>query len=327
MVTRQGRGRAFGLCSKSWRPNFTKTGYILTLHRRGNSTIHDQITAAPAETVSDKWNKLPQTTKMAIYASAGGAGGLLVLWMAFYCIRQRRRGSKEAKIAEGKYQEEQRDLAAYKAAGIDPDSFASETGAEYNAKEMAREGLTSNNSYSVPSPSSPVTNEKWQGAATFGAAGAAAAAGGARSPMPLLHDGAQSPRVGSPGPQNSAYDRSMYNNSPANPRSLHGGANSPMPLLSQVRSGSPAINLPQQQFQQQPNRSFSSPNAQMRVGSPGPQQGYGMPPAQNSNPMMAQQPQRSFTTGGYQPPTGGYNAGGQGAYENGQNGQNGQYWR
>jgi len=289
----------------------------------GNSTVHDEITAPPPETVADKWNKLPQTSKTAVYASAAGAGGLLVLLMAFYCIRQRRRGAKEAKIADAKYQQEQRELAAFKAAGVDPDSFASETGAEYNAKEMAREGLTSNNSYSVPSPStqSP-TNEKWQGAATFGAASAAtiAAAGGARSPMPLLQDGAQSPRVSSPAPQNPGYNRSLYNASPANARNLSGGASSPAPLISPMRSGSPAAPPQQrpQQFAAQPNRSFSSPNAQMRVGSPGPQQGYGMPALQSPNPMMAQQPHRSFTTGG------GYGAGGGGAGYG--NGQSDQYW-
>jgi hypothetical protein len=294
---------------------------MLTLATSGNSTVHDQITAPPPETISDKWNKLPQTSKTAVYASAAGAGGLLVILMAFYCIRQRRRGAKEARIADAKYQQEQQELAALKAAGVDPDSFASETGAEYNAKDMAREGLTTNNSYSVPSPSSQSpTNEKWQGAATFGAASAAAvAAGGARSPMPLLQDGAQSPRITSPAPQNSGYDRSLYNASPVNARGLHDGASSPAPLISPMRSGSPAVPPQQrpQQFQQQPNRSFSSPNAQMRVGSPGPQQGYGMQPLQNPNPMMAQQPHRSFTTGG------GYGASGGAGYGNGQNDQ---YW-
>jgi hypothetical protein len=275
---------------------------------------------------------MPQTSKTAIYASGAGAGGLLIFLMAFYCIRQRRRGAKEAKIADAKYQQEQRELAAFRAAGVDPDSFASETGAEYNAKEMAREGLTSNNSYSVPSPStqSPL-NEKWQGASTFGAASAATiAAGGARSPMPLLHDGAQSPRIASPGPQILGYDRSLYNGTPIDPRSLHGGAGSPAPLISPMRTGSPA-GLPQQRSQQfapQPNRSFSSPNAQMRVGSPGPQQAYGMQPQPNANPMMVmaqqQQPHRSFTTGGYPPQAGGsYGAGGGPAYGNGRSDQ---YW-
>ncbi|KAB5528941.1 concanavalin A-like lectin/glucanase domain-containing protein [Coniochaeta sp. 2T2.1] len=301
----------------------------------GNSTVNEEINAPPPETVADKWNKLPQTSKTAIYASAAGAGGLLVILAAFYCIRQRRRGSREAKIADAKYQAEQRELAAFKAAGVDPDSFASETGAEYNAKDMAREGLTSKNSYSVPSPTATTPiNEKWQAASTFGAASAAAAAaanGGARSPMPLLHDGAQSPRVGSPAPQNrGAYDRS-YDISPANARSLHGGANSPAaaPLISPMRTDSPAMPSQQQQrpqqFQQQPNRSFSSPNAQMRVGSPGPQQDYGRQPQSPANPMMAQQPpHRSFTTGGYQQQTGGSYGGGRGAAYG--NGQNDQYW-
>lgn len=251
--------------------------------------------------------------------------------MAFYCVRQRRRGAREARIAEAKYQEEQRELAAFKASGIDPDSFASDTGADYDAKEMAREGLTSNNSYSVPSPSAQgLTNQKWQGATTFGAASAAAiAADGARSPMPLLHDDAQSPLLPSPAPRSPGYERSLSSASPANARGLQGGAGSPAPLVGAMRSASPAAVAPQQRpqpFQQQPSRSFSSPNAQMRLGSPGPQQSYGMQPLQSrSNPMMAPQPQRSFTTGGYPPQTGGGHGGASGGAGYG-NGQGDQYW-
>jgi hypothetical protein len=293
------------------------------------------ITAPPPETTSDKWNNLSQTAKTAIYASGAGVGAILVALMAFYCIRQRRRGAKQARIAEAKAEEERRELAAFKAAGVNPDSFSGATGAEYNAKEMAREGITSKDSYSVPvSPSSPDhMNEKWQTATAVGASAGfgAAAAGAARSNMPLLHEGAQSPRITSPPPQNSGYDRSIYNSSPAGARSLHGGAASPAPLISPMRSASPAMppqqhgqQFQQQQFQQHPSRSFSSPNAQMRVGSPGPQQAYGMQPSQNPNPMMAPQPHRSFTTGGYPPQTGGgYGAGGGVGYGNGQSNQ---YW-
>lgn len=264
--------------------------------RSGNSTVADDLNAPAQETLSEKWNKLPQTSKTAVFASAAGAGALLVVVMAFYCIRQRRRGAKEARIAEAKYQEEQRELAAFKARGVDPDSFASETGADYDAKEMARDGLATDRSYSVPSAQSP-TNEKWQGATTFGGASAAAiAAGGARSPMPL-HDGADSPLLPGSAPQSPDYDRSLS-------------------IASPMRSGSPAVPPQQrlQQFQQPPSRSFSSPNAQMRLGSPGPQQSYGM------QPLGAPQPHRSFTTGGY--PAQGGASGGAGYRD----GQSDQYW-
>jgi hypothetical protein len=218
--------------------------------------------------------------------------------MGFYCIKQRRRGAREARIAEAKWNEEQRELAAFKAAGVDPDSFSGATGADYDPKEMARETVTS-----VPNtPGSP--NEKWQGAAAVGVgAGVAAAA-------PLLRNDTQSPRAASPGPQ-----RSLYATSPSVPPvgySQPNNARSPAaPLISPMRSASPAIPPPSslQQFAQQPSRSFTAPGAQMRVDSPGPQQSFGGPP----NPMMSSQPQRSFTTGGYSAP--GY----------GQS-QNDQYW-
>jgi hypothetical protein len=251
------------------------------------------------KSITDKWNELSPTAHIAIYASAAGVGTVLVALMAFYCIKQRRRGAREARIAEAKWNDEQRELAAFKAAGVDPDSFSGATGAAYDAKEMARETVTS-----VPNtPGSP--NEKWQavGAGAGAAAGVAAAA-------PLLRNDTQSPRVASPGPQ-----RSLYNASPAAAPagySQPNNARSPSaPLIGPLRSASSAMPPPQTQqpFAQQPSRSFTAPGAQMRMGSPGPQQGFGGP----TNPMMSPPPQRSFTTGGYSAPGHGPN-------------QNDQYW-
>jgi hypothetical protein len=225
--------------------------------------------------------------------------------MAFYCIKQRRRGAREARIAEAKYNDEQRELAAFKAAGINPDSLQS-TGTEYNAKEMAREGITSKDSYSVPNTPGSPENEKWGTAAAVGAGagmGAAAAAGARNNAsVPLLREGSQSPRITSPPPQTSPYNRDMYNSSPA----AHANAFSPP---NSARSPGPLINPMQSPQHQQPHRSFTAPGAQMRVGSPGPQQSFGAPLPRNPNPMMAPQPQRSFTTGGYAAPGYGQNDG------------------
>ena len=217
-----------------------------------------------------------------------------------------------------KRQEEERlELERYKMAGINPDSFA-EAGVEYNAKEMAREGVSSKDAYSVPA--SPSINEKWESAAALGAGAVgvgagAAAANGMRSPMPLLRDGAQSPRIASPGPNNTRGPYAGAGYSPVN--NPHGDMRSPG-TMSPMRTASPGM-PPSGPLPNPAQRSFSSPNAQMRVGSPGPQQGgYGGVGRVNSpGPMGAPAPQRSYTNP-RPPPMGGYG---------GQSGGNGDYWR
>lgn len=263
--------------------------------------------------MAEKWAKLSPTAKIAIYASAAGVGTAIVAWMIFYCIRQRRRGAREAKIAEAKAEAERREIADLRARGINPDSFVVEQ-TEYDAKEMRRDGTSNGDGYQVPTdPSSPA-----------GAAGAIP-----RSPMPLLREGAQSPRVASPSPYgggNPAYDRSVGpgSASPAYPLNRLDKASPPPPLVSPLRTpSSPGPGGPgqQQRFGQPAARSFSSPNTQMRVGSPGPRQqgGYGGPQRTQSPAQMAPQPQRSYTAGGYANPRGG----GRGGYGNGEDAD---YW-
>lgn len=276
-----------------------------------NSTVEEAINAPPPESISDKFNNLSPTAKLAIYASAAGVGVVLLAWALFYCIRQRRRGAREAALAMKKQEEERLELERFKMAGINPDSFA-EQGIEYNAKEMAREGVSSKDSYSVPASPS---NEKWETAAALGAGavgGGAVAANGMRSPMPLLREGAQSPRVASPGPNNS---RGPYAGAGYSPISnSHSDMRSPGPM-SPMRTASPGMPPPGPLPANPSQRSFSSPNAQMRIGSPGPQQGgYGGGRVNSPGPMAA--PQRSFTNP--RPPMSGYG---------GQAGSNGDYWR
>jgi hypothetical protein len=175
------------------------------------------MNAPPEKSLSDKWNDLPSGSKIAIYASVAGFFGLLLCTGLFYCIRQRRRGAREAKAAEARAEAERLELERFRKAGVDPDSFASSTQAhEYNAKEMRRDGFTDEDGYSVPgspnlqaqTPASPL-DHRWDSAAATAlgvTAGGAAAAGAAaagnnnspHSPVPRLGDRAQSPRVGSP---------------------------------------------------------------------------------------------------------------------------------
>lgn len=322
---------------------------ILTIGS-GNSTVKEVINAPPEKTIAEKWNDLPNTAKIAIYACAGGFVGILIISGIVYCIRQRRRGAREAKAAEARAEAERLELERFRKAGVDPDSFAS-SASEYNAKEMRRDGLTGQDSYSVPpSPSldpvntaSPLDN-KWDApAASLGAAamGGAAAAGAMRSPVPLLHESAQSPRVASPG---------FYSDRPGSARSpgpgaaaAGGGFGSPTqsrhaPSPGPGGAGGMRSPAPQQYGQQPPppHRSYTSPSAQMRMGSPAPQHDFGGGGMQRSGspaPMAHPQPQRSFTAGGYggdvgaRGQQGGHDQGyGYGSGGNGGGGGNQGYW-
>ena len=274
------------------------------------------ITAPPTPTLADKWNSLSSNAKLAIYASAGGVGAIALIAAMYYCIRQRRRGAQEAKFAELKAEEERKEMAAFQRAGINPDSFREEA-TEYDAHEMVREGVVSGNSYSIPN--SP-TGYPGAGAGAMGPGAHSNNMSGARSPMPLLQHGPGTPRNGSPGPvENPFVDRDSHNASPVSMRSQ--GPQRP----DLMRTASPAVN-PQA-------RSFSSPNAQMRLGSPGPARGgYGDVQRMGSpGPMAAPQPQRSFTSGGYgsQPGAGYGPQPGAGYANNNNNNRGGQdqgYW-
>jgi hypothetical protein len=115
---------------------------------------------------------------------------------------------------------------------------------------------------------------------------------GLRSPaVPLLQDGrSQSPRLASPGP------------GAAGMRSL--GASSPRGAYADL-SNAPAS--PIRSPVQQPGgaRSFTAPDARMRVASPAQSDMYGSGPQRTYSPgpmQMQPPPQRSFTAGGYGAP-------------------------
>ena len=211
-----------------------------------------------------------------------------VAWLAFYCVSQRRRGIREARAAEAAAEGERQELAAYKAAGFDPDKLSEQT--EYNPAAMRQEGTVYATGYNVPGDTSEMAAEKWGGAAAAGAAGAAGAAA-----TPLLRNEDRSP-------PNSPE---RYG-SPPSGRSITGNISSPPP--SAMRSPS------QQQFGaiQSPNRSASIPNSQMRVGSPSVQENFGGPLRTQSPAQTFSPPPRSVITDGSRP-----QPGSQGGYGNG----------
>lgn len=271
--------------------------------RRGNSTAKEVILAPPPppeQSISDKFNALPPTAKTAIYASSAGVGAALLAFGLFYCIRQRRRGARENKIAEAKAEQERLEMERFKKSGIDPDSFV-DSATEYNAKEMRKDGVSDDNSYSIPNTPAPGANEKWEKAAAIGvgAAAGATAAGAMRSPMPLLRDGAQSPRVTSPNTPGNGFN-APYTDRESNTRS-------PGPTIPNLGPASPVgAAAPNPAF-----RSFSTPNPNMRNGSPGPNQQFGMQRTNSPSP-VAPMPQRSFTSSSGHGPGLGQGGGGYG---------------
>lgn len=190
----------------------------------------------------------------------------------FYCCRQRRRGAQEAKLAAEKMESDRVELEGYKAAGINPDGFAEVT-PEYDAKT----GMATRDVQVADwtSPQSPGQNEKYGTSMAMGGAAAAS--------RPLLrHDGSGSP----PGTPSGQDVQNPYTDgfSPID----HDG-------FGHLNHGSPPGMPPSGPLPGVPggpNRSFSSPNAQMRSGSIGPGQ-----------------PARSFTN------------------PNGYHGEGGDYWR
>ncbi|KAK3988430.1 putative glycosidase crf1 [Cladorrhinum sp. PSN332] len=239
----------------------------------GESTAAEVYNKVPEKTLGEKWNDLPNTAKIAVYASGAGVGGILLMVGLFYCIRQRRRGAAEAKAAVARAEQDRLELEGFKRAGVNPDGFTSQA-TEYNAKEMA--GISDKDGYTVPTSPKAVaspTNEKF-GAAGYAAVGAAGAAAGAAAMRgPGSPRGQGSPRgPGSPGGPGSPR---------ANDPLLRSGSTSPRfppasfgePLRSPTGSmyGQSMSPPPHQPLPHPPNRSMTNPG---KVGSPGPSQGF-----------------------------------------------------
>lgn len=271
----------------------------------------------PEKTMSEKWEEdVPDTAKYAIYGGGAAVGALLISGLAFYCIKQRRRGAAEARAAEQRNLADQAEHARFKKEGIDPDAFT-EKAQEYYAPGMKDDTVVTTEAYGAgPNHTRDLAGAgagpgAGAGLAAGAGAAAAAAAGAMRSPVPLLRDGAQSPRVNSPGPM------SPYHDSPRSPQSARHSPGPGMnagPYRSQSpalpRSQSPAIRSqgppqgngygpgPQSRNSPGPQRMQSpAPMGQQRSFSDNHQSAYGANRMQTASPMN---PNRSFSSG--QPP-------------------------
>ncbi|KAL1887939.1 hypothetical protein Sste5346_009884 [Sporothrix stenoceras] len=279
----------------------------------GNSTAVETINAKPAETLTEKWNKLSPVAHIAVYSSAGAVGAIIVAVGLYYCIKQRKRGREENRLYEQRLQAERLELEQFKKAGIDPDSLTNE-GAEYNARDMAKDGSATAGAYNVPQTPDSIADEKeraWGAAALGGAAvgGAAGmtAASAMRSPMPLMANGAQSPahdrgfNNSTPQSPGAGYNnRNMYNNNGSRSPHQDGRMQSPHPPVSPMHSPIPGLSSPTSPTYgpgSTASRSFSAPNAQIRA-SPAPSSSnpvYDNIVRSQSPAFVAPTPQRSYT--------------------------------
>jgi len=211
--------------------------------------------------MAEKWAKLPSTAKTAIYASGAGLGAVILAFGLWYCIRQRRRGAREAKAAALQAEQDRLELQGFKSRGVNPDGFSNGnndwTVAEVHDNGVVQEKrpeyvvnerpLDSPRSGSIPPPL--VFSNQQPGGNDWNTMGGPASPRSPRSPplqsptggmhaMPLLQERSNSPRVGSPGPQRT------YSPAPA-------------------RAFSPA---PQRSFSPAPQRAFSPAPSQYDNG-------------------------------------------------------------
>ncbi|KAF4122895.1 Glycosyl hydrolases family 16 [Geosmithia morbida] len=218
----------------------------------GNSTAYKAIHKKEKvhKSLNQKFNELPTAGKIAIYAGGSAVAAVMIAALIFYCIKQRRRGASEARMALQQTEAERLDMERLQKQGVDPDSFT-EQSTEYNPREMKGGGIIGSSSYNAvnSSASSIDTDRHWVSGATGAAvgAGAAAAAGGPHSPRsPSLSN------FPSPNPSNNGFA-------------------SPPPPFSSVRSPSPGMGR-------------SSPGPQSVYGASRMQGGGPASPEQSNSP-------------------------------------------
>lgn len=200
----------------------------------GDTTKSAQEAEADSDTLSSKFNNLSSGSKIAIFACSGAAALGLAVYAIFYCWRQRRRGAQEANLAAKRMEDERLEMEGYKAAGINPDGF-SEATPEYDPKTgMATRDVQ---------------------VSEYGTA-----MGGAAS-RPLLAHAASGSPPGTPG-ENHVQNPYSDGFSPIDQDGF-GHLNHQSPVGMPPSGPLPGV-------PGTPNRSFSSPNPQMRSDSVGP---------------------------------------------------------
>lgn len=258
----------------------------------GNSTAVESLNTTPPKSTAEKWAEMPTGAKAGIYAGGGVVGAALVGTLIWYYIRQRRIGAAEAKKAEEDAAREREEISQLQRAGINPDSFA-EHGQEYGA--VARPGTSPGSRPGTSGAESfdSVAREKQEAWAAY------PAAYGPRSPPhgkgPARGDASPTQQFdfGAPPPAAANNPRAQ------SPAMGPGGMQPPM------RSQSQAIPMAQGGYPRTQMRSATTDGAYGRMGSPGPQQGYGQRPTMHSpapmRPDVAYSVQRMESPGPMRP--------------------------
>ncbi|KAL2835020.1 concanavalin A-like lectin/glucanase domain-containing protein [Aspergillus cavernicola] len=76
----------------------------------GNSTAVEEINKAPPKSLADKWNDLPSGAKIGVYAGSAAAGAILLALLAFFVIRQRKKGRLEHALDDAKWANERTEM-------------------------------------------------------------------------------------------------------------------------------------------------------------------------------------------------------------------------
>lgn len=235
---------------------------------RGNSTAYETINKPAPKSAADGWKSLSPGAKIGIYSGAGAVAALAIGTLLYYYCRQRRLGAAEAKLANEKAEAERLELAQFRRDGVNPDGFR-EYGQEYGEKsaDLSPPG-TSGNPFNHPDDSRPSSRHPTAPDLAFvGAAGAAA--GGAmaagHAPSYAVPGTPTSPPGASP--RYSGFD---FGVPPA--AASAGFDNNAQRQVSRTHSDM----MPSHQSQSPVGQMRSATADPYRLGSPGPQQAYGM---------------------------------------------------
>lgn len=200
--------------------------------------------------------------KIGIYAAIGVVSALAVGTLIFYYIRQRRLGAAEAKLADEKAAAERSEIQDLRSRGIDPDGFR-EHGQEIGPNADMSPPGTAGNPFNHPDDSRPGSRHPTVPGAAF-AAGAAGAAAGSYAQS---HAAAPRTPTSPPGGYHNANANAGFDfGVPSSPAASHR-------QVSRTQSDMMPPHAPQSPMRGPARSATADP---YRMGSPGPQQGYGL---------------------------------------------------
>lgn len=119
-----------------------------------NSTFFEALHPTPKLSAADRWNNLPAGARIAVYAAAGVVGAVLIGALLFYCIKQRKSGAREARLATEMEKMDRMEIDKLKREGVDPDAYT-----DYDSRSMRKEGVVTADA--PPANISPLDSKGW----------------------------------------------------------------------------------------------------------------------------------------------------------------------